>query len=241
MAINTDNKTKFIILTKNVTVTKLTNAQGGYSNFFCIRRLGPSIYCSPKKNIRNFKHPKKLSEILATQKNIPILYQDLIKKTLKCIEMTLKLAQYCDDPKKISTKSPYPKKIIVFLKTPKNIEIQNFEPQKIAPAYVCVKISEYPPPPPPGAGLPLTFKSRKSRLPTFEIWKSHWFFFGSPTFFCDPVALWRIVKLALKNKHIYTEQKWKRYTWIVWHLYTKLCKPRMQWKVYLNVQILGNA
>ena len=32
---------------------------GGYSNFFCIRRLGPSIYRSPPKNIRNFKHPKK--------------------------------------------------------------------------------------------------------------------------------------------------------------------------------------
>ena len=39
----------------------------------------------------------------------------------------------------------------------------------------------------------------------------------------------------------YTEQKWKRDSWIVCHLYTKLCKPRMQMKVYLNVQILGYA
>ena len=53
--------------------------------------------------------------------------------------MTLKLAQFCDDPPKISTKSSYPK-------TPKNIEIQNFEPKKMGRAYVCVKISEYPPP-----------------------------------------------------------------------------------------------
>ena len=30
--------------------------------------------------------------------------------------------------------------------TQKNIEIQNFEPQKMGRAYVCVKISEYPPP-----------------------------------------------------------------------------------------------
>ena len=37
-------------------------AQGGYSNFFRIRRLGPSIYLSPQKNIRNFKHPKKILE-----------------------------------------------------------------------------------------------------------------------------------------------------------------------------------
>ena len=52
---------------------------GGYSNFFLIRRLGPSIYRSPPKNIRNFKHPKKIFEILATKKNIPNLYLDLKK------------------------------------------------------------------------------------------------------------------------------------------------------------------
>ena len=50
-----------------------------------------------------------------------------LKKTLNCIEMTLKLAQFCDDPKKISTKSSYPQKTVIFLKTHKNIEIQNFE------------------------------------------------------------------------------------------------------------------
>ena len=60
--------------------------------------------------------------------------------------MTLKLAQFCDDPKQISTKFSNPQKIFIFLKTPKNIEIQNFEPKKIGRAYVCVKISEYPHP-----------------------------------------------------------------------------------------------
>ena len=59
--------------------------------------------------------------------------------------MTLKLAQFCDDSKKLSTKSSYPQNIFIFLKTPKNIEIQNFEPQKMVRAYVYVKISEYPP------------------------------------------------------------------------------------------------
>ena len=43
----------------------------GYSHFFCIHRFGPSICPSPPKNIRNFKHPKNIFEILATQKNIP--------------------------------------------------------------------------------------------------------------------------------------------------------------------------
>ena len=61
--------------------------------------------------------------------------------------MTLKLAQFCYDQKKISTKSSYPQKMFIFLKTQKNIEIQNFEPKKMGRAYVCVKISEYPPPP----------------------------------------------------------------------------------------------
>ena len=41
-----------------------------------------------------------------------------------------------------------PQKIFIFLKTPKNIEIQKFEPQKITRAYVCIKISEYTPPSP---------------------------------------------------------------------------------------------
>ena len=52
---------------------------GGYSIFFRIRRLGPSIYRSLQKSIRNFKHPKKIFEILATQNNFPILYFDLKK------------------------------------------------------------------------------------------------------------------------------------------------------------------
>ena len=90
---------------------------GGYSIFFRIRRLGPSIYRSPKKNIRNFKHPKKIFEILATQKNIPILYLDL-KKRPYCIEMTLKLAQFCNDPKNVSTKSLFPQKNIHFSENP---------------------------------------------------------------------------------------------------------------------------
>ena len=60
--------------------------------------------------------------------------------------MTLKLAQFCDDPKIYPQNLHIPKKFI-FLKNPKNIEIQNFEPPKIARAYVCVKISEYPPTP----------------------------------------------------------------------------------------------
>ena len=38
-----------------------------------------------------------------------------------------------------------PPKNNIFSENPHNIEIQNFVPKKIAQAYVCVKISEYPP------------------------------------------------------------------------------------------------
>ena len=123
----------------------LPRGGGGTLIFFRIRRLGPSIYHSPKK-YQEFQALQKIFGILATPK-ISQSCTLTLKKTLKCLEMTLKLAQCCDDPKKISTKSSYPKKIFIFLKTTKkkNIEIQNFEPQKIARAYVCVKISEWDP------------------------------------------------------------------------------------------------
>ena len=71
--------------------------------------------------------------------------------------MTLKLAKFCDDPKKISTKSSYPQKIFIFLKTPKYIEIQNFEPPKNSPSQRMCEISEYPPPPPPRYKSPYLF------------------------------------------------------------------------------------
>ena len=50
--------------------------------------------------------------------------------------MTLKLAQFCDDPKKYPQNLHTPQKIFIFLKTQKNIEIQNFEPKKMGRAYV---------------------------------------------------------------------------------------------------------
>ena len=49
------------------------------------------------------------------------------------------LVQFCDDPKNILKTFIIPK-LFSFLKTPKNIEIQNFEPPKIARAYVCMNL-----------------------------------------------------------------------------------------------------
>ena len=59
--------------------------------------------------------------------------------------MTLKLVQFCDDPKKLSIKSSYPKKILIFLKTPKNIEIQNYETKKNGPSLRMCENIRVPP------------------------------------------------------------------------------------------------
>ena len=48
-----------------------------YSHFFSIRRLGPSIYHSPKKNISNFKHRKKYLKFWQRKNLSPILYLEL--------------------------------------------------------------------------------------------------------------------------------------------------------------------
>ena len=66
--------------------------------------------------------------------------------------MTLKLAQFCDDPQKISTNLHTLKKIHLSENPQKILKFRILNPppkkkKKIAPAYACVKISEYPPPP----------------------------------------------------------------------------------------------
>ena len=53
------------------------------------------------------------------------------------VEMALKLAQFCDYPQKISTKSSYPKRIFIFLKTKKILDFRILNPKKWAePTYV---------------------------------------------------------------------------------------------------------
>ena len=127
--------------------------QPGLWNF-----IQPSVvWCEPRGGTLFFSayvgsdpastvHPKKISGISSTPKKYLKFLQPkkisqfctlTLKKTLNCIEMTLKLAQFCDDPIKISTKSSYPKTLFIFLKTPKNIEIRNLNPKKWSePTYV---------------------------------------------------------------------------------------------------------
>ena len=93
--------------------------------------------------------------------------------------MTLKLAQFCDDPPKISTKSSYPKKISIFLKTQKNIEIQNFEPKKNGP---CLRMCE-------NGGLPsITLEYLNNNFPRSlrSLYSIYLYIFSSP----EPKARW---------------------------------------------------
>ena len=60
-------------------VSREIRSQGGTLIFSAYVGSDPASTVHPKKNIRNFKHPKKIFEIVATPKNIPILYLDLKK------------------------------------------------------------------------------------------------------------------------------------------------------------------
>ena len=88
---------------------------GGTLSFFFIRRIGPSIYRLPPKNIGNIKHPRKYLKVLP-RKNILILYIYLKKKNQKYIEKTPQTSPILTHtqppppppPKKISIKSSCP-------------------------------------------------------------------------------------------------------------------------------------
>ena len=86
---------------------------GGGTHVFIIRWLESCIYCSPPKNIRNVKHPKKYLKFLNPPKNILIQ-----EKTLKYIEITPKTSLILGIPKKKNKK--------------KNPKFKNFEHPKLA-------------------------------------------------------------------------------------------------------------
>ena len=70
-----------------------------------------------------------------------------LKKTLNCIEMTLKLAQFCDDPKKNIHKIFIPPKNIHFSENPKKYWNSEFWTQKNRPSLRMCENIRVPPPP----------------------------------------------------------------------------------------------
>ena len=103
--------------------------RGRYSHLFFIHRLWLSIYPSPHNNIMNFKHPKNI-ELLATQKKHPPFYTSTLRRKPKMHRNDPYIwSNFVMTPKNIH-KIFVPQKIFIFLKIPKNIEIQNFEPLK---------------------------------------------------------------------------------------------------------------
>ena len=113
--------------------------QGEYSQFFLIRGFEPSIYCLPKKKYQEFRHTQKIipnfsfpKTIILTLRKSPNMYSND------------PLVQFCNDPKNIHNFF-IPQNIFIFLKTPKNIEIQNFKPQKMVRAYLIYETIRVPP------------------------------------------------------------------------------------------------
>ena len=121
---------------------------GGTLFFSWYVGLDPTSTIYPQKISGISGIPKKIFE--KWTKKIWICTQE---KALKCRNDPQK-SPVCNDPPKISAISPYPK-IFFFLKTPKNIEIQNFKPSKNVLSLHIQCISEYPPPPPPPPGYEL--------------------------------------------------------------------------------------
>ena len=120
---------------------------GGTQIFSIYVSSDPASTVHPKKKSGISRTPK-IFEILATQKNIPSLFLDL-KKTLKCIEMTLKLAQFCNDPKKYPQNLHTPKTYSFFSKPKKILKFRILNP-KNSPSLrrpMCENIRVPPPPP----------------------------------------------------------------------------------------------
>ena len=89
----------------------------GYSIFFLIRRLEPSIYVSHQKNSRISRTPKNIWNF-SSPKISPFLYLDLKKKTLEYIEMTPKYSPILWWPSKNIHKIFKPPKNIHFSENP---------------------------------------------------------------------------------------------------------------------------
>ena len=117
---------------------------GGYSDFFFIRRLGPSIYRSPPKNIWNFKHPQKIFEILATQKISPFCTFTL-RKDPKLHRNYPKYSPILWWPPKKIHKIFTPQKIFIFWKSKKILKFKILNPKKWSePTYVWKFLSTPP-------------------------------------------------------------------------------------------------
>ena len=91
---------------------------------------------APLKNIWNFCNPK-ISQFCTLT----------LKKTLKCLEMTLKLAQFCDDPKKYPQNLHTPKNIHFSGNPKKILKFRILNPPKNSPSLRMCESIRVPPPP----------------------------------------------------------------------------------------------
>ena len=119
---------------------------GGYSYFFRIRRLGAQHLPFTKKNIRNFKHPKKIFETLAIQKISQFCTLTLQKDPIMHRNDPLTSPILWWPPIKISTKSSYPQKYSFFWKSKTILKFRILNPPKNSPSLRMCENIRVPPP-----------------------------------------------------------------------------------------------
>ena len=69
-----------------------------------------------------------------------------LRKDHKMLRKTPKIVQFCDDSQKYQQNIHTPKIFFFFLKPPKNIDIQTFEPPKNCPSLRIYENIRVPPP-----------------------------------------------------------------------------------------------
>ena len=112
----------------------------------------PAFTVHPQKNIRKIKHPKKIFEILATPKNIPILYLDLKKdpKMHRTDPKTSPILWRSPPPKKKYSQNLHtPKSIHLFENPQKILKFRIWTPKNSLSLRICENIGVPPPPPRP--------------------------------------------------------------------------------------------
>ena len=115
----------------NVTCSAQGGGGGGggiLTHLVFMRRPGPSIYCLPQKISGISNTPRKYLKFLHLQKYPDSVYLPS-EKTIKYTEITLKLVQFLDDPKKYPQNFHTPKNVH-FSEAPKILKFKILNPQK---------------------------------------------------------------------------------------------------------------
>ena len=127
----------------------ITQGVGVHSFFSSYIGSGPATTIHQKKKYQEFQAPKKNIWIFSDPKKYSSFCTLTLRKDPKMHINDRAYSPILWQPPKNIHKIFVPPKILISLKTPQKYWNSKFWTQKMTWAYVCMKISEYPPPPPP--------------------------------------------------------------------------------------------